>query len=590
MLNSVVDSIQSGKGPLPTPVTTTGLAIPNADKDVSPTTRRNRDLAQVLFGLQEKEDGIMNTSPDPSSDSLSPERSNLPADPSPTLPLFTYPPLHPISPPSEPPFSASSLGTRPYQPARNPSTPRLPQSPEEEAELAREVQRKTEAAMFALKKPPSGSNLREGLAPKPSVSRRRISPNQISTPQLVSASTSVDTIPLQSPSINSGQPAGPSKLGSRFKKFRGSLRTKNLPTGEEVTPFPLDLRSPPPPQIAHYDPVRLNVTGGSGAASATELGGFRVPVPSPPASAGPGLKGFMARFRGKQRSDTVSEYTHQGSSHLSPNPSSSSPALYHPSQRSPPSGSPLEVLSPTSHLNSATQPKPERPSPSASTTPRPRQSSPQPSPPQTEADESQALKQLFDAASNLGLDQSALTALLARSASTSSRSTDWTMLTRNNSSVTNSRPTTRDEALPERGHHALPQNGQANLNDPPNPQIDHKRRPRQGQVDNNAVVRRTIIMPSESRASNIDLNTLIRKNSSRRRRASTTSFSSRSVHDRAPTPPPARSSRRFSVEPSPPVPHLPQGMSFQTDQFLGVSPTHPGGGMEKSSAATYDSL
>ncbi|KAF7338419.1 hypothetical protein MVEN_02067700 [Mycena venus] len=611
LLNSVVDSIQSSPTSHPPPVDTTNII--QSDDDISPTTRRNRDLAQVLFGEQEKEDK------EPLNLTLSfsgnPENSHVPN----SAPLDSSFPLH--SPQAVPPSSASA--TWPYEPSRNPSTPRLPPSAQEHAELAKEVQRKTDAAMVMLQKQPSTSNL--ALPPKAPVTRKRISPNQISTPQLVSASTSVDTIPLPSPSMTSGQS---NKIGSRLKRLRGSLRTKTtLPTAEDITPFPMDLRSPPPVQTARYEPAKFRAPGGPVAASATESEGFKVPLPSPPASAGPGLKGFMARFRGKQQraSETQGDLDYQRpqarTQHLPP-PSPEHALPQSPSWLSPQSPnnhSPPDSLPISPPAQPRTPPPPSTPASTSASTSMPSQyilpmpatrsttaplyssrphQSVQSSQSTETADASDAIKQLFDAASNLGLDQGALNDLLARSGSTSSRSTDWTMLTRNNSSAA-SRPNLPQENV--QGAETSRSNSQrTQLTVPPNPsegmtqtaQADHVRRPRDGAPDKSAVVRRTIIYPSESRSSTIDLSVLIRKHSTKsRRRASATSVSSRSVHDRAPTPPPPRANtgRRFSTDiTSPPVPHLPQSLPQQTDRLL-VPPPDIASPGEKSSSA-YDSF
>ncbi|KAJ7738526.1 hypothetical protein DFH07DRAFT_841111 [Mycena maculata] len=588
LLNSVVDSLQSSARNNPS-TSVDSTANTQLDND-SPTTRRNRDLAQVLFGQQENED---ENSP-PSNLTISVHGNANHSHAPNSAPLkSSFPPHSPYEVPA-----SSASATWPYQPSRNPSTPKLPQSPQEHAELAREVQRKTDAAMVALQKHPSSSTL--ALAPAKASTRKRISPNQISTPQLVSASTSVDTIPLPSPSMTGGQ----SKIGSRLKRLRGSLRAKTtLPTAEDITPFPMDLRSPPLVQSARYDPAKFRPPGGPTAASATELEGFKVPLPSPPASAGPGLKGFMARFRGKQRaSETQAEIEYRGSQGRSGAETVSAQIPNWPSHQS------INNHPPSDPTTSPTiQPRPSPPTsastPTQSTTPRPstaplyssRIHQNTPSTEATDADESHAIRQLFDAASNLGLDQGALNDLLARSGSTSSRSTEWTMLTRNNSTAAS-----RPELSPEnfQGGENSRSNSHRSTTIPTDtaegqtPQPDHIRRPMDGASDKSAVVRRTIIFPSESRSSTIDLSVLIRKHSSRRRRASATSVSSRSVHDRAPTPPPPRAvtGRRFSTDiTSPPVPHLPQSLPPQTDRLL-IPPIQVADPSEKSSFTTYDSL
>ncbi|KAJ7219133.1 hypothetical protein GGX14DRAFT_590195 [Mycena pura] len=594
LLNGVVDSLKSSMSSHPAPSVDSTVTT-HSDNDVSPTTRRNRDLAQVLFGQEDSED--VKHSPNltvsvPRNEDIGHAPSSAPLNSS-----FTKPYETPAS---------SASATWPYQPSRSPSTPRLPQSAEEHAQLTKEVQRKTDAAMVMLQKQPSTSNL--PLPHKAPISRKRISPSQISTPQLVSASTSVDTIPLPSPSAMAG---GQSKIGSRLKRLRGSLRKTTIPTAEDLTPFPAELRSPPPVQTARYDPSKFRAPGGPTATSATELEGFKVSLPSPPASAGPGLKGFMARFRGKQRaSETQTEFDARSargrSPHLSP-PSTENILAQSTGWQSPQGNnthSPSSSSSPTSttmqpRTSPTSAPPPTQYSTSSVTrhttaplynhrTQQSAQSNEAPGP-----DESQAIRQLFDAASNLGLDQAALNDLLARSGSTSSRSTEWTLLTRNNSAVARpDLPQERDHggdvsrSASHRSQLTPVSNTAESLK--PTPQPDHPRRPKDEAPDKSAVVRRTIIFPSDARSSTIDLSVLIRKNSSRRRRVSATSVSSRSVHDRVPTPPPSKTGRRFSTDNiSPPVPHLPQSLPLQPDRLL--PRTQVVGPAEKSSS-TYDSL
>lgn len=121
----------------------------------------------------------------------------------------------------------------------------------------------------------------------------------------------------------------------------------------------------------------------------------------------------------------------------------------------------------------------------------------------------------------------------------------------------------------------------------------HFRRPREtsdGQlVGGNSVVRRTLFFPSGN-GSNSDLATLMRKASKSRRRASGTSMqSTRSVHDRVPTPPPPARAKRFSADPSPPVPRLPMSYSSQNQGgLLSTVPTAEAG-LEKTSS-NYESL
>ncbi|KAF5391275.1 hypothetical protein D9757_001961 [Collybiopsis confluens] len=579
LLNSVVDSINQNKSSQeispPPPINT--VDVDSSSTEVSPATRRNRDLAEMLFGLGEREDDApsadasMGFSPNDNQAQfkLSKDASPLSADA--LVPLKTPTSSHS----SPPPLTLHS-------PLRSPSTPHIPQSPESHAELTREVQRKTEAAMLALRKRPSNPNLsKEGLV-SPTSSRKKIHPNQISTPTLVSASTSVDTISLRTPHHSSNSSGAPSKIGSRFRKLRGTLRKGNLPVEEiKITPYPLDMRSDlsesgSQHQFARYDSAKLHPIE---AVSATEIGRFHVPavpVSSPPASAGPGLKGFMARFRGKGRSSETVEYKSQQPRSAPHYMTSSQTTPYlstsHPAE---------DMTSPSPYPSQSSSSNPVTPQPPSSYTGKS----------DVSPHENQALQQLFSAANDLGLDQGKLNELLVRSGSISSKSTDWTLPTRNNSSAAKSRQESHDDrqaqnatpqsdwsAYDEPSHRTgtmpLPVSRKSSLKQNENVGV---RRPRQhrGPDDTNTIIRRTIIYPEDRGISVADFSPLARKGSSRRRRASALSAASsnRSVYERVPTPPPPRSptARRFSTDESPPVPQLPQAWANRLDKGpLGV--------------------
>jgi hypothetical protein len=516
--------------------------------------------------------------------------------------------------------------TSPYLLNRNPSTSRIPQTPQEQAELTREVQQKTEAAMVALNKNPSRTNVGDLLKYTPSI-RRRVDPSQISTPKLVSTTTSVEMIPLRSPSVTSNNSAGASKLGSRFKKLRGSLRAKNLVSSGEETVTPENVKvSPPESQTAHYDPAKLNPPGAPKLSSATETGRFKVPVPNPPASAGPGLKGFMARFRNKQRmSETPAggdRSMPRATSPLSP-ASPSTPMI--PKQATSPS--PLD----RSH-NLTPRPTLPRPmysrfppaNPSAQAPPPPVATTPASTEESKDVQNAAALEQLFRAAKDLGLDGNALNDLLARSGSTSSpkplprnnstaapgpRPAAWkdsdnvqqVSYVPSNSSQQTATPTNYESLSNEQQSQQSQSNATFELRPatpespmsrkPPARKPDHLRRPKEGQTENAAttVVRRTLVYAND--ISSADFAALVqRKNSARRRRGSVTSTSARSVHDRAPTPPPPKTPtiKRFSADGLPPMPQMPN-IRGQTDKLLSMPSTSASGPIEKSNS-TYDSL
>ena len=624
LLNSVVDSIKEQPTALNT--ATIVAASSSDDKEVSPTTRRNRDLAHVLFGTEDE-----NKEENPEEDTKHVPQSVITTLDTPAMTIPTTPVIPPpsSSAPTTPSLIADSPSspsvTSPYLLLRNPSTPRIPQTPKEQAELAREVQQKTEAAMLALKKDPSRTNLGDSLKHTTSV-RRRVDPSQISTPTLVSTTASVETTPIRTPSLSSNNNNSGSKLGSRFKKLRGSLRAKNLVSSGEETVTPESIKSPPASQTAYYDPAKLNPPGAPKLSSATDLGRFKVPIPSPPASAGPGLKGFMARFRNKQR---LSEMPITGEHSLprATSPLSSPVSPLTPRRAEPPT--PKSLASPTDRSQTLT-PRPtsqQRPMYSRFPPANPPPPSEQPSPPSQAPptgtlDPSQsaaALEQLFRAANNLGLDENALNDLLARSGSTSSRNVaqksppvtipapnSWkasdnvqqVSYVASSGSDQTATPTTYVKSSQE-------QNLKPSLSDsrpvtpddnvtrkPSTRKPDHLRRPKEGQTDNaaNAIVRRTIIYASDN-LSSADLSSLAqRKNSTRRKRVSAQSISNRSVHDRVPTPPPPKSptAKRFSADGLPPMPQLPNFLG-QADRLLNVPSTSAVGPMEKSNS-TYDSL
>ena len=577
------EPLQTPASPIETSLTSPAMTTP---------TQRHRELAKALFGVEEAE-GVKNTSNvqiaiTPAEIGLSsPSPVAQRADSSRTITVSRFN------------ASAGDLTT----PVSDTQTPSMPSSAhghgQMDASLVFEVQRRAEAATAALRKSPSNPKLVDVPAGS---TRKKISPNQISSPKLLSASTSVDTIPL--PPSTSGPNQVPqsqgvstssSKLSSRFKKLRGTLRSKSqVPNGEEISPYPLDLTTPSSSQLLTFNPSKLAVPGDPAIFSAGESTQFKVSppaLPNPPASAGPTLSkgGFFSRFR-KQRATDVS-VPHDHPFHT-PSTASSTSQSDLPSRASPQ----IHSAPPTK-----TQHFPSQPSSSS------RPMSPPTIPedailPATSSTEEAALQQLFDAASNLGIPQDALDQILARSPSSSSRSTAWTKITRSASTAErrkSQRTATQSPALSE-GRPSIdapstrpsPETRQLNIRKPTTDSIAARPRP---DVETpttsgaNAIVRRTIIYPSDSRASNVDWNALIRKQSTSRRRRSAGAGSvqsNRSIHDRAPTPPPPKSpggGRRFSSdESSPPVPQVPHS-------FIIPDISLPPGQMEKSNSA-YDSL
>ena len=637
-------SIQSQGQDIPeSPAVSGGLDSP---------TKRNRDLADALFGPQDFVDV-----PPPS-----------------VLQIPTTSPLN-IS------RSVSSEGTV----TSTASTPHLPRTPEtpstrlfmgqlsspnltvpEDDELAKQVLAKVEAATMALRKSPSNPKFPDGVGPPIPTAKRKVDRDQISSPKLLSASTSVDTIALQpttpvdSPISGSGSNLGGTlRLGQRFRKLRGTLRAKPLPTGEEVHPYPMDIapssNSPATSPNLQHQPlvhpgdVSISSTEHSGSVSITSVTTVTVEPHAPPAptqsSPGPGFKGFMARFRKNKDkngdSNLLTTKSANGSVRSAGSPRTNDGTLHIPPDHSPPQtqSAPPTRLSFTGRRQNSIQVKKRSEdlsqtlaTVSANTTTTSEQEL-------GEEDENQiALRQLWDAASQLKLDSTALNNLVARSPSNVSKSSTWSKaMTR--ASLVPSRKSKPIDTLPEEGppssrpsfsegrssleglqrvsskvagpvirtlsikKHSnsvrrkdetpAPQTVTSGLRPQrskqgtPQPQMHGYQTPPLSEEKpnpRNTIVRRTIIVPSESKGLPPEIQTLLRKGSTKRRR-SASAASIHSIQDRAPTPPPPKngpgvSGKRFSTD----VSVNPMPGSSSSTNHLDVP-----GAQEKVNSA-YDSL
>ncbi|KAG6327820.1 hypothetical protein ID866_11269 [Astraeus odoratus] len=427
----------------------------------------------------------------------------------------------------------------------------------------------------------TGQKFTEANSSTVSVTRKKISPSQISTPILLSAPTSVETIPLPQPAAPSPSNAPPSLgITQRMRQLRKTLRAKPMVSSvDETTSHSTDQQAQ-----SNSSGLGRRPTLKFGSGSSTDVTKVKQSSSNAPTSGAPGLKGLMARFR---RAPRIAE--NNGDSHSSVH-----------SRTSPTNSSPTG----SSHRgNSVATPSVTSTTPtSAEATTRPTVTAAL-----TGEVDSAAVKQLFEAASNLGLDQAALNDLLARSTSIS-RATGWglsaggntaaankslTPDVRTGSNVDQSRPipdgkvkddttsvvngasdrTVRKTTV--RQPAASGQTGQANQN-----------------PESSAVVRRTLIFPSEFRASKVDLSQTSRKQSAKRHRrsgSSTSAQSARSVHDRVPTPPPPKPNgmRRLSTDRSPPVPSIATSITAQAEALL-RGPSR-NAAAEKSNSA-YESL
>jgi serine/arginine repetitive matrix protein 2 len=376
----------------------------------------------------------------------------------------------------------------------------------------------------------------------------------------------------------------------RIRKLKETLLPKpTLPDGNTITPYPInpiDHQSPPVVQMAHYDQQNLQPT----SPGATHGGFDAHQVLTPPASAGPGLKGFMARFRRQRSNNTPQDYelrSHPHNHSVSTSSSSSPHGTSTPEQvfSAPATRESFEI----SRALHRSRP-PRLPPPKIQRSEADIQNGSA-----DEINDEDQRRKLFEAASNLGLDQSALNDLLSRSVSVNRESSNATT-SKISPAVVAENGISRSKSL------TAPTGAMGLSGTPQRPEDlpvrrsyrargDHARTlpPGQSNAVDNAVVRRTLIFPSEI-SSNLDVNFLMRRSSSARRRRSTTGSvtSSRSVHDRAPTPPPPRSptSKRFSNN-LPPVPQLPPSLSTQSENILHV---HTSTGPVEKSSSTYDSL
>ncbi|KAH0827012.1 hypothetical protein J3R83DRAFT_4681 [Lanmaoa asiatica] len=586
LLDSVVDSI---------PIThiETKVEDNNPQPEISPTTRRNRDLARALgFGNDDSDHLVAPQMSDQDSSSTS---VSLTVE-------AILPPESPQDAESITPLSArrgqfeTSLSPGPL-PQRSQSMRNPRSTPIDQTELAREVQRKADAATAALMKSPKRKFADVNVSTL-SVSRKKIDPSQISEPRLLSAPTGVETIPLPVETIPLPAPTSPPPVSpqpslgitQRMRRFRNTLRVKpTTPCGEEITPFPIDVPSQPAPASQGLSRRPTLPVPRFGSGSSTELVKLKTPSVSPPASAAPGFRGFMARFRKPRTMDSAGDS--QSSVHSRTSPTTSSPtASSHQghARGNVTSSVPLAATSPPSGEASA------RPSLDASAV-------------LANDVDSAAVKQLFEAAGKIGLDHVALNDLLTRSTSVS-RAAGWVWSGGSSSATANTplTPSTQPSSILDRNRIALPADNFSNDDDPSSGADDktvRKLSVRKAEVpgqirqnrqipENAAVIRRTLIFPSEFRSSKVDLSQVNRKSLTRRHRRSgsaTSAQSARSVHDRAPTPPPPKTNggRRFFSERSPPVPGVATSIGAQAEVLLRAPPSNAVA--EKPSSA-YDSL
>ena len=594
--------VPDGSGPSTPPPAASISAAPGGGIAVS-AAERKKALTDALFG------SLGSIKADSES------RAGLTRSPSQQAAASPVPPVSQPPPPS----SSQNATTEPSQfrshsslsPSPSPSPPLTGPEPSTRSlsrvateKLHQDVQRQAAAATAALKSP-SAITVSEELPKRKST--KKIKTSRISSPYLVSSTTSVDATPITSPSMISLPSNSPNASLSKFslKRLRTTLRSKqNAPTGDEITPW-IDPSTPPASQSVQYPQHVPSPTsrllarqpGSANSFSRDEIApDFRFPASSasngsvqlptsPPASAptvprSAGLRGFMSRIRrAPRREDDIgsseldvprkpaelsrnrSVAAASLSGHISTD-TDGRPAVSGPA---PPARSQSVRLPPKTVFGS--------PPPDSTIQQSQVSSSPVPvsAPPGDEA----ALRQFYDAAEKLGYPHAALDEFLSRSGSVTSNY-------RNTESLRSARSPTPAADV------AAGLSSEAYLRSPPTSSTDNSPVQMAGSTptshgapdainSSNAVVRRTLYIasdttPSEAMDDNIPPPRRSSIRHSHKRSASITSMQSgRSVLDRAPTPPPNKSARRKSQEPSPPVPRLP---SFAS-QGSRLSPTIP---------------
>jgi len=453
-----------------------------------------------------------------------------------------------------------------------PGTPFVPQvkQPTSGTTLEVDVGRKAAAATAALKNSSEVSGF--ALRRKPT---KKIQTSQISVPQLLSASMSVDAIPLASP-VSTLAPTSPAPhqdassgsnsrgsgrgLLGRLRSLRKSQQSGVLepietasstlarrdsvsPTGQTIVYHPSTLHKPeiqsvPPPGTIPSSPPQQQWPQSARPSQTT-------PVVSPPATSG-GLKGFMTRLRqskGSARKEEAKGSPATPAVALQNAAATASPHLHQQDAQRSPTGQ--------SHHQSLMHPLVQRMRGATSdNTLPPIVATPQ--------EEEEAVRAFRLAGKSLGLEDDMINGFLLQRSNSTTRagSSDGPRHQGANSPPVGSLPPSRQPST------------RANVN-------PRARVMRDGVDPLNAVVRRTIIVPSTSASAfssspNIlaegrNASPVLRKSSSRRRPPSATSqHSTKSpIMDRVPTPPPPRGGRRFSEDNRPPMPSPPGTNSHQ---------------------------
>ncbi|KAG8954039.1 hypothetical protein FRC04_001023 [Tulasnella sp. 424] len=620
LLQSMVDSL-----PPPT-LPASFIPSPTNFGPDTPVEAQHPDLSRSTSGQEEANEA-------PSANS---RRSPVPSFNDPDLrkkalteALFGESPSPEATTPQEEPhpYTTGNPALEDPEPVEKPPTA-VPPTPTVE-ELMADVTRRNVVATDALKSP--------GITRSESALKRqgtkRLNAKLISGPQLVSSTTSVDALPLASPSSSSltntasQSPAAPEKLSSklslRIKKLRDKLKTRpSFPNGEEITPYTFEERSISPSSsaaghtpVGHAAVLITQTVDTSPRKSpipvppSADVQSFRFPSPSPsPASpipsthGGRGIKRLMSRLRSNSKHDLVEKASltslngAYATDAQTQQTSQFAPSIAHSisSSMNQRPASPESIRRKPPSVRTDTEPGPnvvDLTSPRLDADDRQFNLS-TPTPPADHTPDETAVKQLFDAASNLGLDKAALNDLLARSSSTSSRSTGLTA--RPGSAATTATSATavanpvsqRDSPRSFFGLKREPSTRAPALSS-----VSEKSVQGIPGDESQTILRRTLIFPSEAESALTRRPSQATKASKKKNRFSTQSVQSiRSLKERSPTPPPNRSSRRFSKDSSPPVPALPPGIALSGQENGSSSPPRPSHKSQNSVGSAYGSL
>src|SRR5258708_29291423 len=241
---------------------------------------------------------------------------------------------------SQDPRAGNDSSPKQSEPSSSPSLSPSPSPPQEvqtsivteksRVKLHIDVERRAAAATAALKSP-SAINIPEDANAMRRSQTKRLKTSEISSPSLLSSTTSLEVIPVKSSSVISLASGSPSSSLSRFslRRLRGSLRSKG-PNGDEVTPW----TGASTPSPTHTPSNSTSHRAQSPIASqSTRLPASSAPVQTQPtasASVGPrsSFKGLMSRImRVRREGDAIPEAAKGLQSKQPRRPSTEGPGL-----------------------------------------------------------------------------------------------------------------------------------------------------------------------------------------------------------------------------------------------------------------------